>query len=135
MHRHLLHETHVQHGQTMLMKPHDSNSIFTFIFYILAIFKCFFYIDVYSAVWLMPTDSKYGEWPRSGEIDLMESRGNVNYTDSNDLPFGIRRTTSTLHFGPSESSDMGQTSTFPKINETGYNDDFHVYEFVWNETG
>ena len=27
------------------------------------------------AMWMLPSDSAYGEWPRSGEIDLMESRG------------------------------------------------------------
>jgi beta-glucanase (GH16 family) len=25
----------------------------------------------------MPEDSVYGPWPRSGEIDIMESRGNA----------------------------------------------------------
>lgn len=25
---------------------------------------------------MMPEHSAYGEWPRSGEIDIMESRGN-----------------------------------------------------------
>lgn len=27
------------------------------------------------AIWLLPTDTKYGEWPASGEIDMMESVG------------------------------------------------------------
>lgn len=32
------------------------------------------------AFWLMPTDSKYGGWPNSGEIDIMETTGhNPNY--------------------------------------------------------
>lgn len=26
---------------------------------------------------MMPEDSVYGPWPRSGEIDIMESRGNA----------------------------------------------------------
>ncbi|BAV06903.1 Beta-glucanase, GH16 family [Filimonas lacunae] len=30
------------------------------------------------AIWLMPTESLYGRWPRSGEIDIMEHTGN-NY--------------------------------------------------------
>jgi beta-glucanase (GH16 family) len=29
----------------------------------------------WSALWLMPTESVYGPWPRSGEIDLMEHVG------------------------------------------------------------
>lgn len=28
------------------------------------------------AIWMMPEDSVYGDWPRSGEIDIAESRGN-----------------------------------------------------------
>lgn len=27
----------------------------------------------------MPRDFEYGSWPASGEIDIMESRGNVGY--------------------------------------------------------
>jgi beta-glucanase (GH16 family) len=44
---------------------------------------------------MMPEDSKYGEWPASGEIDIMESRGNdVGYE------MGGRDTfVSTLHWG------------------------------------
>ena len=29
-----------------------------------------------TAVWLMPTDNAFGGWPRSGEIDMVELRGN-----------------------------------------------------------
>ena len=32
---------------------------------------------IWPAIWMMPKDDKYGVWPRSGEIDLMESRGNT----------------------------------------------------------
>lgn len=28
------------------------------------------------AIWMMPTESKYGKWPRSGELDIMEHIGN-----------------------------------------------------------
>ncbi|XP_055322093.1 beta-1,3-glucan-binding protein-like [Sitodiplosis mosellana] len=90
---------------------------------------------LWPAVWLMPRVSKYGLWPRSGEIDLMESRGNNNYTDLNGIQFGAKRTTSTLHFGPSSQLDKWQTSTYAKINETGFNNGFHIYEFIWNEKG
>lgn len=31
---------------------------------------------LWPAVWMLPTDYEYGPWPMSGEIDIMESRGN-----------------------------------------------------------
>jgi beta-glucanase (GH16 family) len=31
---------------------------------------------LWPAIWMMPQDSIYGVWPQSGEIDIMESRGN-----------------------------------------------------------
>lgn len=83
----------------------------------------------------MPTESKYLEWPRSGEIDLMESRGNVNYTNPNGIQSGVKQVTSTLHFGPSAQLDGWTTSTYSKINETGFNNGFHAYEFIWNDKG
>lgn len=44
---------------------------------------------------MMPEDSVYGPWPRSGEIDIMESRGN-----SPDYPEGGRNFYyGTLHWG------------------------------------
>lgn len=42
---------------------------------------CFFSLNTYCrvipllAIWLLPRDSHYGQWPRSGEIDLMETKG------------------------------------------------------------
>lgn len=37
--------------------------------------KIFF---IFLAIWLMPSHNSYGSWPSSGEIDLVESRGNRN---------------------------------------------------------
>lgn len=45
---------------------------------------------------MIPKDNAYGNWPASGEIDIMESRGN-----SKDCEMGGHDTFgSTLHFGP-----------------------------------
>ena len=36
---------------------------------------------LWPALWMLPVDDAYGAWPRSGEIDIMEARGNgVDYT-------------------------------------------------------
>lgn len=54
---------------------------------------------LWPALWMMPQDDVYGGWPRSGEIDIAESRGN-----GADYPLGGRDTyTSTLHWGPTTS--------------------------------
>jgi hypothetical protein len=47
------------------------------------------------AIWLLPKNNEYGNWPASGEIDILESRGNdVNYPAGGVNTFG-----STLHWG------------------------------------
>lgn len=84
-------------------------------------------------MWLLPTRSKYGTWPRSGEIDLIESRGNRNYVDNNQQ-IGVERTTSTLHFGPSWDRNGFQTSTYSQNNPVGYNNGFHRYELEWTDS-
>lgn len=48
------------------------------------------------AAWMMPSESKYGQWPRSGEIDIMEHVGydpNVLHTTIHTEAFnGMRQT-------------------------------------------
>lgn len=34
-----------------------------------------------SAIWMLPRWNSYGDWPSSGEIDLVESRGNLDLND------------------------------------------------------
>jgi len=73
---------------------------------------------VWPAFWMLPTDSPYGGWASSGEIDIMES---VNNAD---------RIYGTLHHG-------GQ---WPQNQHTGssiatgidYSQDFHVYAIEWD---
>jgi hypothetical protein len=39
-------------------------------------------VQLWPAIWLLPVNSTYGSWPRSGEIDMVESRGNgIRYTN------------------------------------------------------
>src|SRR5271170_1279816 len=50
---------------------------------------------LWPAIWMMPVNDTYGPWPESGEIDIMESRGN-----SIQYPLGgIDTYSSTLHWG------------------------------------
>lgn len=50
---------------------------------------------LWPAIWMMPEDSVYGVWPRSGEIDIMESRGNERDYDEG----GRNYYYGTLHWG------------------------------------
>lgn len=51
---------------------------------------------LWPAIWMLPKNQQYGLWPASGEIDIMESRGNAaSYPEGGNNMFG-----STLHWGP-----------------------------------
>ena len=48
---------------------------------------------LWPAIWMLPRDNQYGDWPSSGEVDIMESRGNApSYPPGGYDSFG-----STLH--------------------------------------
>ena len=47
---------------------------------------------------MLPTDEAYGGWPKSGEIDIMEARGNLPSSCSAGM--GIDTFGSTMHWGP-----------------------------------
>ncbi len=69
-----------------------------------------------SAIRLLATGNTYGEWPRSGSIDIMSSDG--QYPE---------RGSSIMHFGePSEerSGTLGD-------GNTDLSDDYHVYALEW----
>jgi beta-glucanase (GH16 family) len=64
------------------------------------------------AFWMMPTDSKFGGWPKSGEIDIMEM------VNKEDKLFG------TLHFGKPGHAQAGvQTPS----KDGDFSKDYHVF--------
>lgn len=74
------------------------------------------------AIWLMPNDSHYGMWPRSGEIDIME---NVGY-DPNVVHF-------TAHtYQHNSGTDNKHHLSMRVLNPTP-SDDFHIYSLEWTE--
>ncbi|KAG0048552.1 hypothetical protein BGZ83_006515 [Gryganskiella cystojenkinii] len=49
---------------------------------------------IWPAIWMLPAHYQYGGWPASGEIDLVEARGNgPEYA-----PGGVNKVASTLHW-------------------------------------
>lgn len=89
---------------------------------------------IWPALWLMPRHAVYGGWPRSGEIDLMESRGNRNLVDEDGVNVGTEQSGSTMHFGPSWDHNGWPTTHKSQNVQPGFNEDFHVFKLVWTPT-
>jgi beta-glucanase (GH16 family) len=70
------------------------------------------------AIWMMPSESKYGGWPYSGEIDIME---NVGYDPDNIY--------STVHFLGTGGS--GHESSGGHVVRTAPYDTFYTYTIEW----
>ncbi|KAF2430320.1 glucan endo-1,3-beta-D-glucosidase [Tothia fuscella] len=85
---------------------------------------------LWPAIWMLPVDSKYGPWPRSGEIDIMESRGN-NHTYRQG---GNNIVSSTLHWGPNPANDGWWTNNVKRMAlHTTYSKGFHTFGLEWSE--
>ncbi|KAI8903874.1 putative glucan binding protein [Gorgonomyces haynaldii] len=84
---------------------------------------------IWPAIWMLPKNDVYGGWPRSGEIDIMESRGNK----PNNQPPGYDGYSSTLHWGPSPSLNRFYLTNQRKTFGTYLADEFHTYGLMWDE--
>jgi len=77
---------------------------------------------MWPAIWMMPTDDKYGGWPMSGEIDIMETKG--QYPDT---LYG------TMHFGPSPPHNRHKGTKTVHEAPNGFADGFHTYGIEWKK--
>jgi len=83
---------------------------------------------LWPALWLLPRHNSYGDWPASGEIDLVESRGNVDYPAGGSNSFGT-----TLHFGPFWPEDPYYLAHKQYTLPTGdFADEFHIFGLFWS---
>ncbi len=72
---------------------------------------------LWPAIWMMPQDEKkYGQWPKCGEIDIMEVLGNQANT-----AYG------TIHYGEPHAQQQG---TYVLSNGT-FASDFHEFSVEW----
>ncbi|KAJ7225824.1 hypothetical protein GGX14DRAFT_641230, partial [Mycena pura] len=69
-------------------------------------------------------DSVYGDWPCSGEIDIIDSRGNgLQYTNC-----GANLVQSTLNWGPSIAlNSVGKSYSYWGEKRKLFSSDFHTY--------
>ncbi len=69
------------------------------------------------AFWMMPTDENtYGQWPRCGEIDIMEVLGN-----DTDTAYG------TIHYGNPHSESQGKY----ELTDGNFSEEYHVFDLEW----
>ena len=90
---------------------------------------------MWPALWMMPKRSVYGGWPRSGEIDIMESKGNQNLY-SNGRQIGTEEFGSTLHFGTETYNSAWWAANMSRRSPAGngWNRGFHIYQAEWAPT-
>ena len=73
---------------------------------------------LWPAIWLLPTDWKYGSWPKSGEIDLME---HVGYA-----PDTVHGTVHTQSFNHVKKTQVGKS-----VKVENLYDQYHLYASEW----
>jgi len=74
---------------------------------------------LWPAFWMLGDDIGKVDWPKSGEIDVMENIGKEPT-----LVHG------TIH-GPGYSGGEGPTAPFALSNEASFAEDFHIYAVEW----
>lgn len=75
---------------------------------------------IWPAIWMLPTENKYGPWPCSGEIDIMEYLGQKP-----------KEVFGTIHYG----HDFWRfNSQYYELEEGTFADDFHTFTLLWTES-
>ncbi|KAF3769509.1 family 16 glycoside hydrolase [Cryphonectria parasitica EP155] len=84
---------------------------------------------LWPAIWMMPTDSVYGTWPKSGEMDIMEARGNgADYEGGRNVYY------STLHWGLSSDTDAYWKTQKVRTMRRGYfSEATYTYGLEWDD--
>ncbi|KAF8891406.1 ectomycorrhiza-upregulated GH16 glucan endo-1,3-beta-glucosidase precursor [Infundibulicybe gibba] len=83
---------------------------------------------LWPAIWMLPTDNVYGPWPLSGEIDIVESRGNgIRYT-----AHGSNYVQGSLNWGPAQNlNGVSKSYSWWTDRRKSFADDFHTYVLEW----
>ncbi len=75
-------------------------------------------LGTWPAIWMLPTNWAYGDWPASGEIDIMEHVG-----------LAQNEVSASIHTRSYNHTIGTQKTKARKIE--GVSDDFHIYSLEW----
>jgi hypothetical protein len=79
---------------------------------------------------MLPVNNTYGDWPLSGEIDIVESRGN----DHTYAQGGNNIVSSALHWGPNAANDAWwRTNVKRSALHTTYAKKPHLFGLEWSQ--
>ncbi len=76
---------------------------------------------IWPAIWMLPTDDRYGSWASTGEIDIMEYKGQE-----------IKKLHTTIHFGEPWPKNRFTTSTWD-LKKGNFADEFHTFSIDWRK--
>ncbi|KAG6896310.1 hypothetical protein C0992_009138 [Termitomyces sp. T32_za158] len=98
---------------------------------------------LWPAIWMMPENNTYGAWPLSGEMDIMEARGNspaypaqgTNYVRSQ-LQYGLSETLTPITTPGAAAPPPLTKDLFGwfSLKRTSFASSFHTYVVEWDET-
>ncbi|ODM96111.1 Beta-1,3-glucan-binding protein [Orchesella cincta] len=79
---------------------------------------------------LLPAEKFYGEDLRSGQIHLVDTRGNRNLFNENGIHVGSEQTCPDIRFGTGDNRKVEYYCLNTAENQ-GFDRDFHLYELEW----
>lgn len=85
------------------------------------------------AIWMLPTEWRYGGWASSGEIDIMEAVNLGTITDDITAPGqSEQRVHGTLHYGRPPPGNIYSGTSY-KASHFKPTEQFHLYALEWEE--
>ncbi|EKM82304.1 hypothetical protein AGABI1DRAFT_124786 [Agaricus bisporus var. burnettii JB137-S8] len=85
---------------------------------------------LWPAIWMLPKDEVYGPWPLSGEIDILESRGNnIRYTAR-----GSNYVQGSLNWGPTQIlNGVSKSYSWWQERRKSFGSEFRTYALEWTD--